>query len=81
MATARGQICKSQNLVMLSTYLHLEAAPQVARQNLSASLPVAFRDSIIDKIQGLTLIATVKLAFNGNKGLCNQFELQLAALN
>lgn len=69
-----------QNLVILSKDLHLEIA-QVARHNFLASLPVAFRDSIIDKIQGLTLIATVKLAFNGNKGLCNQFELQLAALN
>lgn len=82
MATAKGpNLCKSQNLVILSKDLYLETAPQVAWQNFLASFPVAFRDSIVDKIQGSTLMTIVKLAFNGNKGLCNQFELQQAALN
>lgn len=80
LATAKGpSLCKSHNLVILSKDLYLEKSPHMARQNSLASLPVAFRDSIVDKTRRSTLITIVKLAFN--KGLRNQFELQQAALN
>lgn len=62
--TARGpNLCQSQTLVILSKDLYLEATPQVARQNLLASLPVAFRDCINNKIMRIDTDRNCEIGF------------------